>query len=92
MSNKKWIHCVGEDGHERHELYFSPFYDEDIVATLWKDCDGDWYYDSELSDVAGCYVLSESIDDIKCEVESDILQQLECQVDYLKTLIDKWNE
>ena len=54
MANKKWKHEYGNI--ENLQLIFEPFYEEIIVANLFKDEDGDWCYSSELLSVDDMYL------------------------------------
>lgn len=90
MSNKRWRH---EFGTEKLLLVFAPFYDEEVVAELFKDEDGDWCYTSELMNVDNEYLCNRdtSEHDAKLEVEECIYNHYEGERNYNQDLMDKFS-
>lgn len=89
MSNKKWVQ---EDHY--HFLKFTPFYDEEVVAVLYQDEDGDWLYRSEVAGVDSECVgdSDECLYYIKQRVEEEIIGYYEGQRDYYLELVNKFIE
>lgn len=88
MANKKWRHEYGNI--ENLQLVFEPFYEEEIIAVLFKDEDGDWCYSSKLLNEEGMYLCSRDIceHDAKLELEEMIFNHYESERDYYQSLID----
>lgn len=70
------------------------FYEEIIVANLFKDEDGDWCYSSELLNEEGMYLCNRDVceHDAKLELEDMIFEHYGSERDYYQSLIDMFCE
>ena len=91
MKNKRWE--KQNDG--SYYLYFTPFYDEEHIATIKID-DGDIVFDSELLKADDEYIqLCDGVEDIgiaKVEVERLILEHYLDEINYYNELYDHFKE
>jgi hypothetical protein len=86
---KKWVKIDG-----KYYLIFSPFYEDKTVAVLYQDTDGDWAYNSELTDADSDFVGTKDtcLHDAKLEVEDQIYNHYEDERNYYQELLDKFIE
>ena len=84
---KRWE----QDG-ENYALHFEPFYEDIILAVLYKDADGDWYFKCELVGAEDEYISNSEIclHDVKLEVEERITDHYEGEKDYYQTLLNNF--
>jgi len=80
-SNKRWAveGC-------NHVLYFTPFHDEEQIAVLSLDDDGDWCYSSKMLGVYNEYMFTETLEDSKAYVETCVVEYYESQIGYYTEL------
>lgn len=88
MKNKYWR---TEDN--KKVLIFTPFYDEEVVAEIFKDEDGDWCYTSSLLNESDMYLCERDIceHDAKLEVEEMIYGHYQDERDYFQDMMDKFS-
>ena len=82
-----------QDGDD-YVLHFEPFYEDVILAVLYKDEDGDWYFRCDLIGTVSDYCLGSCLclHDVKLEVEERISDHYEGQRDYYQSLLDDFND
>lgn len=95
MSNKRWTENNG-----RYELIFTKFYEDEVVATLYKDRENDWVCNSDTlkwnEEYLGIYHFEfEPIDDIgvvKMVVEDILLRHYLDESKYYEELARQFEE
>ncbi|WES36041.1 hypothetical protein P0092_09285 [Ruminiclostridium papyrosolvens DSM 2782] len=75
-------------------MYFRPFYDDEKVAELFKDEDGDWCYSSPVTDSTEEFVSdgNRCLHDVKIEVEDAIYKHYEDERNYYQDILDRFSE
>ena len=91
MANKYW-----SKENETYYLYFTQFYDPDLVAELYRDRFDDWNW---LMRVDGYVVenwqsLDEglTLDEAKEEVERMIVEYVNSEIEWYKDFVEKWED
>lgn len=89
MSHKRW-----EDKDNDHTLYFEPYYDEEEVAYIFQDKDGDWWFTSKLLQEDGAYLCDSEVclQDAKLQIEEYILNYYESEIEASKELMDRFSK
>lgn len=78
-----------DDVEDKHNLYYIEFYDPELIATIEKDSDGDYFCDIKdefCNDYE--YLSATTIEDAKKEVEELITYSLTNKIDDLRDLIE----
>lgn len=75
-----------------HDLFFTPFCEEEIIATIHCDDDGDWWCRSDLFREDEKYLFTKDIESAKVETEKIVAEHYESQLEYYTTLLEEWNE
>lgn len=92
MSNKRWEKQT--DG--SYYLYFTPFYEEEHIATIRIDDDGDIVFDSELLSANDEFIhICDGAEDMgiaKREVERLVLDHYADESEYYNDLYAKFKE
>ncbi len=84
---KKWIEDYGV-----YSLYFTPYYDDDILMIQFKkDDDGDWYVftSKELGIEYDCEEFN-NVEDMKEYCEDLVYNHFEENVIYAEEMFNKW--
>lgn len=75
------------------ELWFCPFYDEELVAELYKDDCGDWWIDSKVMDLEEAYIDDfndhECLEVIQMRVEEMLYEYYMEESEYYKGMAGK---
>lgn len=84
MSNKCWK----QDG-DKYNFYFTPYYDEELIGTIYKDADEDWLYDSTLlhSEREILDVEQYNLEDAKKQFEQKVVEHYEDEINYYSELL-----
>ena len=79
---------------DKYELYFTPFYEDEKVAELFKDEDGDWCYSSSVTNTTEEFISAGKryLNDAKIEVEDAIYKHYEDERNYYQDILDKFSE
>lgn len=92
MSNKRWEKQTDGSWY----LYFTPFYDEEHIATIRSDEDNELVFDCELLSADSEHLcICDSVEDIgiaKLEVERLVLEHYLDEAEYYNDLYDKFEE
>lgn len=88
MRNRKWIDL--REG--KSELIFTPFYEDETVATLEYEEDGGWCYSCIETKASMEYLGSDSIEEAKEDVERLLEEHYQDEVNYYQSLLDKFKE
>ena len=87
--NRYWL--VNDDV---YELYFTQFYDDEIILKFIQD-KGDlenYIYVSELLNIEHDEILAESIEDAMEQFEDMIVNHIQEQISYYDEMLDKFQE
>ena len=88
MSNIEW-----EKEGNRYLLYFTPFYDAEIVAYLWQDEDDDWRYGSDILHADGDWLeYPATLDEAKKVMEEKIYEHYVDESGYYKHLSETFKK
>lgn len=92
MANKRWKKECGTDN--SYELIFEPYYEEEVIATLTVDKDGDWCCTSKLLRMDEDYLCEGNVceHDAKLMVEEAIYEHYEDEMKSYQDLMDKFSE
>lgn len=75
------------------ELWFSPFYDSELVAELYKDEFGDWWFNSDVMELDEAYIDDfndhECFEVIQMRVEERLHDYYIEEAEYYQTLARK---
>ena len=83
----KWV----ENG-DKWELHFEPFYEDEIIAIVYEEDDGDWYYDSKLLNADNEYLGSDNLESAKVDIESLIEEHYQDEINYYSELLEKFKD
>lgn len=86
MSHKRWEQYGNE-----YNLYFTPFYDEKLIATISRDGYGDLSLNCELSKSEDEYLCGD-LEEAKDEVETMIEDHYRSEMEYNAELLFKFKE
>ena len=82
-----------EDDGDLHLLYFIRFYDEELVATVSKDEDGDFLVSSEMLGLEDEYIDgASSLEDAKELTEDAAIGYFEGMISYYTESLEKFKE
>ena len=77
---------------DKWELHFEPYYDDEIIAVIYQDEDGDWYYDSNLLKRNYNYLDDEGLEEAKAYMERIIKNHCQDEANYYTELLQKFEE
>lgn len=90
MSNKTWKYNPET---ETHELYFEPYNDEVLVATLKLDEDDEWEFTNKLNDSSEYWDhYNEGFKSAREDAEAEISRYFEEQAEYYSFLKKSFEE
>ena len=87
MSNKKWV-----EENEKHVLYFISYYEEEAIADVSLDGDGDWIVNIKCTKFENDYLGSETLEEAKKDVEYLIQEHFESERDHYQHCLDMFKE
>lgn len=93
-ANRHWkVNSANEDV---HELHFTEFYDDEIIAILTPGSDEDptiWNYQLKLDVCADdTFLTADSLEEAKKWIEEVIIEHLEDEIRRMKECIEKFKE
>ena len=84
--NKRWVKVDDE----LYELYFTPWCDEELWATVYFEDDGGWCYSSDQLNRAAEYLGSDNATDAMTDVDNVIAEHFDSEAKYYIELLHKW--
>lgn len=80
--SRQWLEEV-----DRNILYFTPFYEEVVLAEVFYEDDGGWCYSSGLLNVSNEFLGSDSLEEARKEVEDLVIEYFEDEIEHNKHLL-----
>ena len=92
-ANRHWE--VNSDNKDIHELHFTEFYDDEIIATLVPGDDEDptfWNYHLNFDGYTDTFITADSLEEAEEQVEDAVVEYWEDEISRLNECIDKFKE
>lgn len=86
--NKRWI-----EENDRHILCFTPYYEEERLAELFSNDEGDWFFSSTILNEDEEYIGSDSftsLEHAKKYIEDLIEQHYADEISYYKHQLERF--
>lgn len=93
FANRRWV--PNSNGTQTvYELHFTEFYDDEILATLAKDLDGEigWFYTIPSLNQEDEYLDADNFEEACSQIEELIVEHWQDEITRLKECIEKFNE
>ena len=93
FANRCWVPNY-DDGRTIYELHFTEFYDDEIIATLAKDLDGEigWFYTIPSLNQEDEYLDADNFEEACSQIEELIIEHWQDEITRLKECIEKFSE
>lgn len=90
--NKRWE--LVDVANEMWDLIFCPYYDDEIIATIYRDDEGDWRCTSKLLKMKEDYVDDSNVEcnEIKDYISDRIKEHYIDEINYYKNLLELFEE
>jgi len=90
--NKRWE--LVDVANEMWDLIFYPYYDDEIVATIYRDNEGDWCCTSKLLKIKDDFIDYEYVtcDNIKNYISDRIKEFYIDEINFYKELLELFEE